>query len=148
MTQTIDPNLKLYDVTHRETGEKWCAISDNAEDACKQAGWLIGDCFVVEVKPQRKTRKGNHSALMVRIPCQVCPFQYAECKKPAEADCALIHEYPCLAEWLKRATEAHLCSFIGAEMEKKNHELRQKWLPFEEAISELSAKALKSPPNR
>ncbi len=87
MSKTQETEKKLYEVTNRDTGEKFYAISDNTQDACQQANWLIDNCFVILQKPQRKAGKDGHSDLLVKIPCQVCSFQYGECLSPAEAEC-------------------------------------------------------------
>ncbi len=137
MSNNADHELKIYEVTNRDTGEKHFAASYSAEEACKQAGWLIGDCFIREEKPKRKARGDDHSALLVKIPCQVCPFQYAECKKPAEAECPVQPNAPELNEWLKQAAQAHLCDYYGQELSETDYHLNQKWLPMEKAIEEL-----------
>ncbi len=129
--------LKIYELTNKDTGERHLSVSDNAQDACKQASWLIGGCYVREVKPERKARKDDHSALMVKIPCKVCSFQYGECKKPAEAECPVQTTTPELKDWLLRAAEAHLCDYYGQELSKNDYHLSQKWLPMEQAIEEL-----------
>jgi hypothetical protein len=137
MSNNADQELKIYAVTNRDTGEKHFAASYSAEEACIQAGWLIGDCFIREEKPKRKARGDDHSALLVKIPCQVCPFQYAECKKPAEAECPVQPNAPELNEWLKQAAQAHLCDYYGQELSETDYHLNQKWLPMEKAIEEL-----------
>ena len=137
MSQNGDQELKIYEVTHRETGEKSYQAAQTAEDACKQAGWLIGDCFIREEKPKRKARGDNHSAMLVKIPCQVCPFQYAECRKPATEECPTRPTAPELQNWIKQATESHLCNHIGQELSQTNYHLGQKWVPIKQAIEEL-----------
>ncbi|MBA7537889.1 hypothetical protein ES705_30160 [subsurface metagenome] len=137
MSETETQELKLYEITHRTTGVKSCQTATTAEDARKQTGWQIDDCFVREVKPQRKARGDDHSALMVKIPCVVCPFQYAECRKPATEECPTRPSAPELQNWLKQAAEAHLCNFYGQGLSKTDYQLGQKWLPMEQAIEEL-----------
>jgi len=138
MSDNGHQGLKIYVVTNKVTGQKHHSVSDNAQDACKQADWPIGDCFVVEQKPQRKAGKDEQTGLLVKIPCQVCPFQYAECKKPAESDCPVQPNAPELTEWLKQAAQAHLCDYYGQELSHTDYQLGQKWLPMEKAIEELS----------
>ncbi len=137
MTNNTAQELKIYELTNKNTGEKHLSVSDNAQDACKQAGWIIGDCFVREVKPQRKARGDDHSALMVKIPCQVCPFQYGECRKPTKEECPVQPNAPGLKEWLKQVAQAHLCDYCGQELSETDHHLNQKWLPMQQAIEEL-----------
>lgn len=132
---------KLYEVTNRITGERWLAISDNAENACMQADWLIGDCYVREVTGQRGHSKAGEPPLKVKIPCRVCPFQYAECKKPDEADCPVHINSPDLNEWLKQAATAHLCLHVGQDLTMKDYNLSQKWVTLPKAIEELTPKS-------
>ncbi len=134
----MSDELKIYEVHNRDTGQKHYSVATNTEDACKLIGWQIGDCFVSEVKPQRKARGDNHSALLVKIPCQVCPFQYAECRKPTKEKCPVHPNAPDWKEWLKQAAEAHLCQYYGQELSNNDYHLGQKWLPMEQAIEELS----------
>jgi len=141
MSENETQELKIYEVTNRNTGEKRYAVGVNQQDCCRQIGWLIGDCFIRAEKPRRKPTGDDHSALMVKIPCQVCPFQYADCRKPAEAECPAQPNAPDLHEWLKQASQAHLCGYYGQELSKTDHQLSQKWLPMEQAIEELA------PPN-
>jgi len=138
MSDTEAQELKIYEITNRTTGEKSYQPATNAEDACKQAGWLIGDCYANPQKPTRKPGEGTHSASLVKMPCQVCPFQYAECKKPAEAECNCQPNAPELQEWLKQIAQAHLCEYAGEELTKKDYNLGQKWLPMADAIKELT----------
>ncbi|MBA7563525.1 hypothetical protein ES708_05184 [subsurface metagenome] len=137
MSETEAQELKIYELTNKDTGERHLSVSTNAQDACKQAGWLIGDCYVNQQKPKRKAGGDGHSALMVKIPCLTCPFQYAECRKPATEECPTRPSAPELQNWLKQATEAHLCDYVGQELSKIDYQLGQKWLPMEQAIEEL-----------
>ncbi|MBA7570441.1 hypothetical protein ES708_12191 [subsurface metagenome] len=141
MSSPQDAELQIYEVTNKLTGEKRYQPATNAEDACKQTGWLIADCFAIEAKPQRKPRRDDHSAMLIKIPCETCPFQYGECKKLPEADCPVRPAIPELQEWLKRTAEAHLCPYVGKELTKKDYQLKQKWVTIEEAIDELAPKS-------
>lgn len=132
--------LQIYEITHRDTGEKRYQPATNAEDACKQAGWLIGNCYVVEVKPQRKPTAEYNETLKVRIPCQICPYRYAECIKPADEPCPVGTETPDFNEYLRHAAQANLCRYIGSELTKQDYHLHQKWLPLKAAIKELARK--------
>ncbi|MBA7577866.1 hypothetical protein ES708_19721 [subsurface metagenome] len=133
----MSEELKIYEVHNRDTGQKQFSVATNAQGACNLIGWQIGDCFVSEVKPQRKARGDNHSALMVKIPCQVCPFQYAECRKPYRKKCPAQPNAPELQDWLKQALEAHRCDYSGQELSRTDYHLGQKWLPMAQAIEEL-----------
>ena len=138
-------DLKIYEVTLTAT-----KAATNAEDACKQAGWLIGDCYVNEQKPRRKPSQTTNNRLLVKIPCNLCPFRYAECKKPPDNPCPVQPTAPELTEWLKQATQANLCHYIGKELSIKDYNLGLKWLPMADAIKELTPKPLSpthSPPH-
>ncbi|KKN21797.1 hypothetical protein LCGC14_0921770 [marine sediment metagenome] len=140
MRNNGDQELSIYEVTHRETGKKSYQAATTAEDACKLAGWLIGDCFVNPQKPKYKHHDKGESELLVKIPCLTCPFQYAECRKPGTEECPTRPKAPELQEWLKQATESHLCPYVGEALKKTDYNLGQKWLPMEEAVKELSPK--------
>lgn len=148
MTSTQSRDLKIYEITNRNTGEKRYSVSDNAQNACKQLGWLIGDCYVNEQKPKYQHGKKRTPDLLFRVPCQVCPYQYAECKKVAGDNCPCQPETPDVKEWLNQATQAHLCLHVGSELAKKDHQLHQKWCPIEQAIEELAPKIQRLPTNQ
>lgn len=140
MSQEQEQELKIYEVTHRATGVKHFKAATNAEDACKQAGWSIGDCYVVAQKPRVKPIPDHEPMLLVKIPCKTCPFQYAECLKPANEKCPVQPTAPDLQEWLKQVTQAHLCQHYGQDLIMKDYNLGQKWVPMEKAIGELKAR--------
>jgi len=138
MSETESTELKVYEITNRETGEKSHQAASNAEDACKQAGWLIGNCYVVLAIHHRTLDSQNEPVVLVRISCQVCPYQWAECKKPPRRICPCRREMPDLNEWLAEITKAHLCEFVGEELTKTDYRQFQKWTPIAQAIKELS----------
>ena len=138
MSETTDQELKIYEVTNKDSGDKRYVVGVNQMDCCRQLGWKIGDCFIREEKPKRKARGDNHSALLVKLSCQVCPFQYADCRKPPRVDCPVQPNSPDIHEWLKQAAEAHLCDYVGQELSNTDYHLGQKWLPMEQAIEELA----------
>jgi len=137
MTQTNEKELKIYEVSNRITGEKHYSVSDNTEEACKQAGWPQCDCFIVDVHKKYTAAGRAEITTLVKIPCQICPFQYGECKKPATEDCPVQPTAPELKEWLKQAAQAHLCDYYGEALDKNDYLKRQKWLPMDKAIEEL-----------
>lgn len=141
MSTNNDQELKIYEVNHRTTGERSYQAARTAEDACKQAGWLIGDCYIIEQKPRYKPRPHHEPLVLVKIPCLTCPFQYAECLKPDSENCPTQPSAPDLNEWLKQATQAHLCHYTGKDLTKKDYNLSRKWLPIADAIKELSPKS-------
>ncbi len=138
--------LKLYEVTHRLTGDQHFAVSDNAQDACLQAGWLIGDCYVVEQKPLVKYDKKERIRLLVKIPCHVCPYQYAECAKPADTECPIRPETTDPGQWQKEISKARSCPHMGEELSKRNHDRRLKRTTLAAAILELSPPLPPTPP--
>ena len=137
MSQDKNKELKIFELTNKDTGERHLSVSTNAQNACKQAGWPIGDCYVMEQQPRWKGGKHGDSTMLVKIPCLVCPFQYAECRKPLAEDCPTRPKAPELQEWVKQAAEAHLCNYVGQDLPKTDYHLGQKWLPMEQAIEEL-----------
>jgi len=137
MSTNESTELKIYDIHNRSTGERQFSVATNAQDACNLSGWQIGDCFVVEAKVRRKPVPGQETMLLLSIPCQTCPYQYAECRKPADKYCPCRPKTPDLKRWLSEATQAHLCDFVGQSLKKKDYNLQRKWLQMDEAISEL-----------
>jgi len=138
MSQNKDQELKIYVIVNRNTGEVVRQAASNAEDACQRAGWLIGDCFVREQQPRYKPVPDHEPLVLVKLPCQTCPYQWAECLKPPEQDCPCRREMPVLNEWLKEISKAHLCEFVGKELAKTDYRLGQKWVTIAQAIKELS----------
>ena len=137
MSNQSDTKLKIYEVTNRATGDKSYQPATNAEDACRQAGWQIGDCFVNEQRPRRKPFLHHDPLALVKIPCHTCPFQYAECRKPSAEECLVQHDAPDVTEWFKQVCQARLCPHVGCVLTKKDYNLSQKWLPEAQAIEEL-----------
>ena len=148
MTNTNEQELQIYEVTNRTTGNTSYQPATNAEDACKQAGWLIGDCYVSIHKPRYKPIPDHEGLNLVKLPCLTCPYQYAECQKPPALDCPVRPQAPDIQEWLKQATKTRLCPFVGETLTKKDHNLGQKWIPIEQAIKELTPDPTSPPPQR
>lgn len=137
----MESNLKIYEITHRESGVKSFQAAITAGEACKQAGWLIGDCYVIESRTKIKTHDKGDPDILVKIPCNTCSYQYAECTKPENEVCPCRSDAPELAEWLKQAATAHLCNFVGEELLKTDHQLGRKWVKMETAIRESTSKS-------
>ncbi len=148
MNENESNELKIYEVTHKATGVKHYSVSTNAQDACQQAGWPIGDCFVYEQTPRRKPMPHHKFLTMVKLPCRVCLYQYGECVNPPGEQCPCRPDSPDLNEWIKQATKAHLCPHIGKELAKVDYDLGQKWTTIEQAIKELAPKLQRPPTNR
>lgn len=134
MNQNENQELKIYELTDKATGRTHISVSDTAQDACKQAGWLIGDCLVSLHYPLVKPTKNGHFKPMVWMPCQVCPYQYGECTKPPEAQCSVQHNAPNLNEWLIQVAAAHLCEYTGEKLTERDYTQRRKWTSYEETI--------------
>ncbi|MBA7675856.1 hypothetical protein ES703_84095 [subsurface metagenome] len=137
MNQLNDQELKIYEITNRSSGERHFAASYSVEEACKQAGWDIGDCFIVHPPARSKATEKGETRTLVKVPCEICPYQYGECKKPDTEACPTRREAPELMEWTKQAALAHLCPFVGEVLTKKDYQNHQKWLPLSAAIEEL-----------
>lgn len=140
MTTLKKAEIKLYEVISRSTGERLLKAATSAEDACKSACLLIGDCYVHEAEGRLRKNDEGHSRTMVKLSCQVCCYQYAECLKPDGIECPARSNVPDWKAWIKTVLRAHQCPHTGVELAIKDHELHQKWLPIDQAIKELSAK--------
>ncbi|MBA7642051.1 hypothetical protein ES703_49737 [subsurface metagenome] len=139
--------LKLYEVTHRATGQRHYAIDYNAQDACLQTGCQIGDCYVVEQKPLIKYDKKQRTRLLVKIPCHVCPYVSSDCNKPDNADCPVRLDTQDLDEWLKETSKASICLYTGQHLTDRDYQNRLKTTTLEQAIAELSPPPPPTPPN-
>ncbi|MBA7551440.1 hypothetical protein ES705_43980 [subsurface metagenome] len=137
MSQNNDQELKLYEVTLRATGDKHYAVDYNAQDACLQSGWAIGDCYVIPQKPITKLDKHERAILFVKIPCKVCPYQYTECNKPDDAECPIRPETEDPKQWLNQIAKALICPHAGEDLGKRDYEKRLKGVPLEQAVVEL-----------
>jgi len=140
MSELKEPLMGIYEVTNRTTGQKHLAAAIKAEDACQSLGWETEDCFwhlyrTVTGKYQEKPRFD-----LVAVPCETCPYQYAECRKPEGTECPVTSDVPDLNQWLQKISLAHLCDFVGEDIDKSHHQLHQKLIPFNAAIKELSPK--------
>ena len=138
----MENRLKIYRVTDSFTGKVSYQAATNTRDACQQAGWLVENCYVVEQTSKTTAGRYSTSTILVKIPCKVCPFQYAECQKPEDGYCPVRPNAPELAEWLKQAARVHMCPFVGDDLRREDYENRQKWVKIEEAIKELASKLL------
>lgn len=147
MSQNENHELNIYELTNKTTGHRHFSVSDNAQDACKQAGWLIGDCVIRLLKPLVKPTKEGHYKPMVWMPCQVCPYQYCECTKPANDECPARDCTPDLDEWLKHVARAHLCQYIGEPLTHLDYNKRRKWTSYEHVIKTINPQPSPTNPN-
>jgi len=130
----------IYQVTHRETGEKRIVASFDTHSACSGLGWMVGDCHVVEMQGEKHRVAGDWEPLCIRVPCNTCPFQWAECKLLPGSKCPCSINTPDQMEWLIQVTKSHLCSHAGIALTRNDYYLHQKWLPMELALQELAPK--------
>lgn len=140
-------DLQIYEVTNKNTGQKSYQAAPTAQDACTQAGWMIGDCFTLYQKPRHKPIPNHQSILLVKIPCNTCPYQFAECLKPDNDECPTKTETQDLDDWRQQAARAYLCTHTGKKLAKTDYHLGQKWVTMEQAIKELTAKPQGLAPN-
>lgn len=143
----MNQELKLYEVTNRNTGEKHYTIDSNAQDACLQAGWLIADCYIIEQQPIRKYDKHQRSTLLVKIPCHICSYQLTECNKPNDTDCPIQPQTSDLHQWLDEIAKSRLCHYVGHHLAPHDYQTWLKRVSLDEAIKELTPKAPPTPPN-
>ena len=141
MPKTKAKKLDIYEVSNQDTGEKVYKAATTPQDACEQAGWQIGDCFVFLQKPRSYHVADHDPILKVKISCRTCPFQFAECLKVDTEECPTRPSSPELQNWLKQAAESHLCGYIGVSLTKKDYYSGQKWVTIEIAVKELTAKS-------
>lgn len=45
--------MKTYQIQNRYTKEFETIEADSAQDACKKVGWMIGDCWIKEIKESK-----------------------------------------------------------------------------------------------
>ena len=140
MSENNGENLSIYEITNRTTGSKHFVADSSPQNACEQLGWLIEDCYVNLQEPQSHWTKDKGILRLVKIPCRVCPFQYAECIKPPQLVCPVRPAAPELKEWLILVTDAHVCPHVGVSLSKKDYGLGQKWLDKHQAVEELAPK--------
>lgn len=137
MEENSSQRQKLYQITNRDTGEERTVVSDNAQDACSSLGWLTGDCHFMLVRGHFKAGKDGEGQLLFEVPCEVCNFQWASCDRPLGQPCPCSIENPDLGKWLLNVTMAHLCEFVGQDLDKKDHQIHQKWVTLDQAVKEL-----------
>ena len=140
MSENERDKKNLYEVTNRVTGDKRLTIANTAQQACELQDWMVGDCFVTLYRTLPGQYRGEKRSDLVAVPCEICPYQYAECAKPAGAECPVTSAVPDLIEWLKKISQAHLCDHVGVDMLQEHHRLHRKLIPFEEAVNALTPK--------
>ena len=140
MSRTQETEKKIFELRSRFTGDRQLVVAIDQADALKQVDGDIDRFAINEVRQYHRKETGAGCGYLVKIPTETCPYQYASCDRPTVYDCPLMPYHPELQEWLKRAHEAHLCSFTGHQLTKKDHMLKQKWVTMKDAVNELTAK--------
>lgn len=130
----------LYRITHRERGSVHLVPAETAQDACGSLGWLIGECHIIEVPKQRHPTRLNDPGVYVKLECATCPYQRAECIKPANLTCPVRSDVPDIAEWIDKVLQAHLCDHVGVDLTINDYQGHRKWLTLAEALKELTPK--------
>ena len=133
MTTSQDKDLKVYSVTSRTTAELHFIVAPSPAEACAFCGWLIGDCYVKELRPTTRFVAGQGLIKFYLLPCNVCSFQYSECQKPPADTCPVDTSSPDLIEWLRHAFKAHLCHWTGDSLTPKDHANHRKPMPLRDS---------------
>lgn len=140
MSEEMRDKPVLYQATNRTTGEKRLVVATSTEDALALLGWEEGDCYIGFCHTLAGEYHNKRRYDLVAVPCKTCPYQYAECGKPEGIECPVTSDVPDLNKWLQKISLAHLCEFVGEDIDAIYHHLRQKLIPFEEALKELTPK--------
>ena len=139
MEEEKEATVRIYRATNVITGICVHVPATKAQDVVDSLGWQLGETFIIVLEPTHHHSTGEADKLRVKVPCRVCPFQYAQCTIPKAETCPVQSQAPELSEWLKQVTQAHLCSHVGHSLDKKDHELHQVWLGTESAIALLTS---------
>lgn len=147
MTNPEAETQKIYEVTLRETGQRHFSVATNAQDACKEAGWEIGNCYVKELTPTRCPHDPTALHKYVAVHCEICPYQYAECTKKPDDECPCRPQAPDIQAWAIEASKAHLCPYTGIPLTKVDYFRHQKWLSLPEALRKFASNHLRAKDN-
>ncbi len=139
MAEKKEATVRIYKATNVLSGIVAHVPAANAQEVADSLGWQLGDSFIIVLTPSWQHAQGEKAELKVKVPCQVCPYQYAQCVKPKDETCPITTNAPEIKAWLKQITAAHLCSHIGHSLDKKDHQLSQVWLSTESAIALLAS---------
>lgn len=130
----------VYSVMNKNTGDSLYIADVSPEQACASVHWPYEDCSVIEVPKQRHPTRWSRPGLYVKLLCEICPYQRAECIKPADLTCPVRSEVPDVTEWLTKVLEAHICPHVGVDLTINDYQLHRKWVPLPQAIKELTPK--------
>jgi len=139
MQEEKKATVRIFKATNVLTGICVHVPATRAQYVVDRLGWQLGETFIIVLEPAYHHSPGETDELKVKVPCRVCPFQYAQCTIPKDETCPVQSQAPELSAWLKQVTTAHLCSHVGHSLDKKDHQLHQVWLSTESAIAHLTA---------
>lgn len=134
MTATV----RFYRITNTDNGETKYTAQESGQAACDYLGWPVSVCFVSELETMNRIGTTSKPTTYVKIPCEVCPYQYATCEKPSEENCPTRRDVPDWREWLKVVASAHLCPHVGKVMVISDHRLHLRWVKTKDALRILS----------
>lgn len=138
MSVKAQKEKNIYSIMNKNTSESLYIAEVDPESACAVAHWPFEDCQVKEVPRQRHPTRWHEPGLFVKLLCEVCPYQRAECIKPAGTECPIRSEVPDITEWLKKVLIAHNCDHVGVDLTINDYDLHRKWVPLPKAIKELT----------
>lgn len=140
MSQTPETSGNLYKATPKVAGVPWIIIASCITEARKQLGDSANQFTVRGIDGKRKRPRGRTAGTYYPVPVKLCPYQYGECCIPVGGECYVKPNAPDMQEWVKRATEAHLCAHVGISITREDYEKRQKWVLLQDAIKEFARK--------
>ncbi len=139
MAEKNEATVRIWKATNVLSGICVHVPATNAQNVIDGLGWQLGETFIIVLEPTLHHDPGEKDELKVKVPCQVCPYQYAQCVIPKEETCPVVTPAPDIKAWLKQVATAHLCSHEGHSLSKKDHQLHQVWLSTESAIALLAS---------
>lgn len=131
----------IYRVTHRERGTIHHVAAESGQAACDSLGWTVGESHIFEVPRQRHPTRLNDPAIYVKLPCETCPYQRAECLRPALTTCPVRSDVPDIAQWIDKVLHAHLCDYVGVDLTVIDYGSHRKWVTIAQAVKELTPKS-------
>ena len=139
MAEQKEATVRIYKATNVLSGICVHVPATNVQAVVNCLGWQLEDSFIIVLEPTPHKTPGEKEELKVKVPCRVCPFQYAQCVLPKGETCPVTHSAPELNAWIKQVATAHLCSHVGHSLDKKDHQLHQVWLDTESAIALITS---------
>lgn len=140
MTKKTATPEHIWRLINKDTGEVAYVPARTVEGACAARSWALPDTYFELLEPVWKTDHDGHRAFMLELPCDVCPYQYAQCLRPPKEECPVHHNAAELKRWLKQITQAHLCKYVGKSLTHKQHENQKVLMSREEAATYLRSR--------